>query len=201
MMIAARTFNHMAIAALIMLSGAAGPALAQTPPAQPEAEPVPFVIFEDPLGQSEAEAELDKSMTGSIMKPNELLNYCFNIADEATEARHAVLTEQLSEVEGKVDEKLDQLQLRIQKLRSWIERREQFLASANDSLVEIFQTMRPDSAASQLTEIGPGLAAAIIAKLEPKYSSAILAEMKPADAAKIATVLTGVLEADDKAKN
>jgi len=136
---------------------------------------------------------VDMTTTGSIKSEPELLSYCLNIHDDAREARTAVLTTRLTALESDVDAKLEQLSERIALLRTWTEKREKFLTKANDSLVQIFQTMRPDAAAQQFTEIGPGMAAAIISKLEPKYSSAILSEMKPADAAKIAMVLTNVL--------
>ena len=83
-------------------------------------------------------------------------------------------------------------------LQGWVQKRERFLSSANDSLVEIFQVMRSDAAALQLSEVGPAMAASIIAKLEPKYSSAIMAEMKPDEAAKITMILTNSLATDEQ---
>ena len=87
---------------------------------------------------------------------------------------------------------------RIAELKNWVKQREEFLDRTNKSLVEIFQTMRSDAAASQLTEIGPALPASIIANLEPKYSSAILAEMKATDAAKITMILTNSMVTDEQ---
>ncbi len=138
----------------------------------------------------------EETITGSIIRENELLSYCYNVSDAAAEVRSSMLKEKLEAIEEQVDQKLDRLASEIEMLKRWSLKRDQFLKSANDSLVEIFQSMRPDAAALQLTEVGPGLAAAIIAKLEPKTASAILTEMKPTDAATIATVLTKVLETD-----
>ena len=89
------------------------------------------------------------------------------------------------------------LENQITVLKTWTERREQFLNKASDSLIQIFQTMRPDAAAQQLTEIGPAVASSVIAKLQPKISSAILAEMKPDDAAKITIILSNAMVTDD----
>lgn len=136
--------------------------------------------------------ELDNSTTGSASGGIHGGNYCINILDEARETRNAVLTERLTTLEKQVDQKLDLMAERIAALKAWTERRDNFLKKSNDSLVQIFQSMRPDAAASQLTEIGPAMSASIIAKLEPKYSSAILTEMKPSDAAKITMVLTNL---------
>ena len=144
-----------------------------------------------------APAEIDTDLiTNSVMKESEILSYCFNVADAATETRNAILTERLAAIEKRVDGKLGKLAERIDELRKWTERRERFLKSGNAALVKIFQSMKPDAAALQLTELGPVTAAAIIIKLEPKVSSAILTEMKPAEAAKVATVLTSAIEAD-----
>ena len=139
---------------------------------------------------------LDPLVTGSISDREETFKYCLNISDAAAETRNAVVANQLRELSKEVDEKLDILDGRIAELRKWMEMRQTFLDSADDSLVKIFQAMRPDAAALQLTEVGPGMAAAIISKLSPKSSSAIMAEMKPADAAKITLVLTNAMVTD-----
>ena len=107
------------------------------------------------------------------------------------------MMKRMAQIEAEVDQKLDQLEERIAVLRSWTERRDEFLARSSESLIQIFQTMRSDAAALQLTELGPGVAASVVAKLEPKYSSAILAEMKPDDAAKITMILTSAMETDE----
>lgn len=145
--------------------------------------------------------ELDELKTGATIKDNELLKYCLNISDAASEARTSILKGQLETVEKQVDEKLDILARRIEILKVWTGRREVFLERANKSVVEIFQAMRPDAAASQLTELGPIISAAIIAKLEPKNSSAILTEMKPIEAAKITSILTSSMAKDDNVAN
>lgn len=139
---------------------------------------------------------IDPIITESVDSNKSQANYCLNILDEAKETRNAILTKRLTGLEKEIDQKLDLMAERIDTLKIWTKRREDFLSKANDSLVQIFQSMRPDAAASQLTEIGPAMSAAIIAKLEPKYSSAILTEMKPVDAAKITMVLTNVMVTD-----
>ena len=144
------------------------------------------------------ENELDMITTGAVTNRDESFKYCLNIFDEASEARHVILTKRLKEIEGQVDDRLDKLAVRISELKEWTQKRDDFLALANESVVQIFQSMRPDAAALQLTEVGPAMAASIIAKLEPKFSSAILTEMKPSDAAKIAVVLTNSMETDEK---
>ena len=144
----------------------------------------------DPLG------DIDPLTTGAVRKREEIFKYCLNISDAATETRTAVLAKHLKEMGEEVDEKLDQLDKQITVLQGWMVKRQEFLESANDSLIKIFASMRPDAAALQFTEIGPGKAAAIISKLEPGNASAILAEMKPADAAKITLVLSSAMKVE-----
>ncbi|MEM7069142.1 MAG: hypothetical protein AAF478_09680 [Pseudomonadota bacterium] len=142
--------------------------------------------------------EVDELTTGAVRKREEVFKYCLNVTDQALEARNAVLMRQLKEVEAQVDKKLDILAAQIEVLEMWTKKREAFLSNANESLVKIFQSMRPDAAAQQLTEMGAGTASSIIAKLEPKNSSAILAEMKPDDAAKISLILSNSMVTDAK---
>ena len=139
----------------------------------------------------------DNLITGSVMREGKMLSYCINISDAATETRNSILRKELKVIESRIDKKLEKLAVRIKELRSWTLRRENFLKTGNESIINIFQSMRADAAASQLTELGPVLAASIIFKLEPKTSSAILTEMKPKIAAKITTVLTSAVESDE----
>ena len=143
------------------------------------------------------DSDIDYETTGSVSRRYNGESYCINILDEAKETRNAILTERLTELESQVDRKLDLMAERIAVLKTWTEKREKFLEKTNDSLIQIFQSMRPDAAASQLTEIGPAMSASIIAKLEPKYSSAILTEMKASDAAQITVVLTKLAAQND----
>lgn len=137
---------------------------------------------------------VDDIITGAITDEQEMTSYCVNISDAAKEARTAILMKRLTETEAQVEAKLNELNSRISVLKNWIEQREKFLAKVDDSLVQIFQTMRADAAAQQFTEMGPAMSAAIISKLDPKYSSAIMTEMKPNAAAKIAMILTNMKE-------
>lgn len=137
----------------------------------------------------------DDITTGAIIRENELLGYCFNVADLAVEARGSFLKEELATIEADVDRKIEVLDRKIDELQRWYEKRDAFLASANQALVAIYQNMRPDAAAEQLSKLGPALSAAIIAKLEPRVASVILNEMKAEDAAAITAMLASAMEA------
>jgi len=180
---------HMTVLALLISIGF--PVQANTQSSQPQVQDndfrADFLMFD----------ELDELTTGAVRKREEVFKYCLNVSDQAMEARNAVMMKRMAKIEAEVDQKLDQLEERIAVLRTWTERRDEFLARSSDSLIQIFQTMRSDAAALQLTELGPGVAASVVAKLEPKYSSAILAEMKPDDAAKITMILTSAMATDE----
>lgn len=141
---------------------------------------------------------VDVLTTGSVARENELMNYCYNISDSAVEARSAVLKEQLEVIEKQVEERLVLLEEKTKELKEWMVKRESFVNKVNNSVVQIFQAMRPDAAASQFTELGPVVSASIISQLPPKASSAILTEMSPTDAAEVALVLTAALDGAKK---
>lgn len=138
------------------------------------------------------------ALRSSVASEHELNSYCYNISDSAVEARSAVLKDQLETVEKQVDEKLVLLEQKTSELKKWMIKRESFVNKVNNSVVQIFQAMRPDAAASQFAELGPVVAASIISQLPPKSSSAILTEMSPVDAAEVAMVLTSALEGGKK---
>jgi len=149
-------------------------------------------------GKAQPDETDDKNLvTGAIMRESDMYSYCLNISDAAIELRSVILNEELKSVESQAKNKLLLIESKIQELKKWTLKREKFLKSGNDALVKVFQTMRPDSAALQMTELESALAAAIIFKLEPKYSSAILSEMKPAVAAKIAVIITSAVNEND----
>lgn len=134
------------------------------------------------------------SITKSIIRDSEMLSYCINISDIASEARNSILKKKLESIELDVDKKLLTLATKIAELQKWSKKRDEFLENVSESLVKIFENMRPDAAALQFEEIGPIISSAIILKLDPKISSAILTEMSPTDAAKVAIILTSALE-------
>lgn len=140
---------------------------------------------------------LDGEATGTVIRENELLGYCMNITDLATETRNAILQESLSNAEAEVDAKLAVLEEKMATFEEWLKKREEFLQIANQSLIEIYKTMRPDAAAERMTELDPVVSAAIIAKLDPKVAGAILQEMKPDRAATITLVLSSAGETEN----
>jgi flagellar motility protein MotE (MotC chaperone) len=115
--------------------------------------------------------------------------YCANIADAAADARFAWQKETLASLEKEIEGRIKVLEQKRAEYEEWLRRRNEFLAKADEAIVEIYSRMRPDAAALQLANMHDEKAAAILAKLNPRNASAVLNEMEPARAAQ----LTGVL--------
>lgn len=152
-------------------------------------------------GSIGADVGISDFVVGAVMNNNDMLSYCLNISDAATEARNSILQKMMKETEVKIADKLVMLEEKTASLEEWVARRDDFMKSANQSLISIFESMRPDAAASQLTELKVGLAAAIILKLQPKVSSAIMTEIAPKHAAKITSMLTSAIDISDSSGN
>jgi flagellar motility protein MotE (MotC chaperone) len=67
-----------------------------------------------------------------------------------------------------------------------VQRRKEFLAKADESVVAVYAKMRADAAALQLTNMPEDNAAAILVKLNARTASAVLAEMEASRAAALA---------------
>jgi flagellar motility protein MotE (MotC chaperone) len=74
-------------------------------------------------------------------------------------------------------------------VEAWLKKREDFMALAEERLVDIYSKMRADAASAQIKELGPVTAAALLMKLQPRISSAILNEMPATDAARLASLM------------
>jgi flagellar motility protein MotE (MotC chaperone) len=132
-------------------------------------------------------------ITGTVDAPGSDLarGYCANIADTAAEARLALQRAKLAEAEKAIGFRLTALEMKTAEYKAWVERRDQFLKRATDSLVKIYTQMEPDAASLQLAAIDEETAAALLVKLEPQNASAILNEMAPEKAARLTATIAG----------
>ena len=126
--------------------------------------------------------------------PSEVERYCTAIADSARETRYALAEERLASLRRQIDEKRGALTQRTAELRDWVSRREAFLALADDRLVEIYGTMRPDTAGEQLALIEPAVGAALVMRLKPRQASGILAAMPTEKAAELVALISASSE-------
>lgn len=121
----------------------------------------------------------------------ELELLCSNIAEPAREKRYALQKAQLEELKTELEQRIERLEAKRVELEAWVARREEFARMANGSLVDVYASMAPDSAAERLANMESGLSAALLLKLKPRGAAAVLAEM---DAMK-ASVITGIMAA------
>jgi len=131
--------------------------------------------------------------TGAVDGPNSDLakSYCVAISSAAADARIAVQKAKLAEVEKQISQRIATLEAKTAEYKTWVDRRDEFLKRANNSLVKIYTQMEPDAAALQLVEMDEETAASLILKLEPQNASAILNEMVPEKAARLAGTISG----------
>lgn len=118
-------------------------------------------------------------------------SYCKGIADAAAEARFDWQAKVLMDLQKDLDARVGKLKAETEVIKKWIDRREQFMKKAHESLIQIYSGMRPDAASSQLIAMDIETAAAIILKLDPRIASAILNEMDPKKAAKLSLTISG----------
>ena len=131
-------------------------------------------------------AEKDKAMDAPMADGG----FCTNIKDVASEARAAFRLKKLKEVEKQIEDRIAALEEKSQEIKSWLERRENFIEKAQSQLVDIYKLMRPDAAALQISALDEMTAAAILLKLKPRTASTILNEMDPKMAARLASFVS-----------
>jgi flagellar motility protein MotE (MotC chaperone) len=125
--------------------------------------------------------------------------YCESIADAAADARYELQKQSLAKMEQEIEARIKVLEAKRAEYEKWLERRNEVLAKADESVVAIYSKMRPDASAVQLTNMDEQIAAAILTRLNPRIASAVFNEMEPAKAAQIANVMTDAPKPTDSA--
>lgn len=153
---------------------------------------VALLVCSLPLAASAQQRASEKAAepAANAVEPAKANQYCMNIADAATDARHAWQKEQLAALEKEIEERIKVLEQKRAEYEEWLRRRNEFLEKADQSIVAIYSRMRPDAAALQLANLDDETAAAILTKLNPRSASAVLNEMEPARAAQLTGVMT-----------
>ena len=128
-----------------------------------------------PLSGSESASEIEK--------------FCTGIADAARDRRYTLQAMELKKLQEDVDERIAALEAKRREYQEWMERREKFLEQAQDNVVKIYASMKPDAAAERLAVLKIELAAGILMKLEARKAGVILNEMN----SKAAAALTGIM--------
>jgi flagellar motility protein MotE (MotC chaperone) len=120
---------------------------------------------------------------------SEIQRFCSSIADAARDRRYALQKMEMETLQKEVDKRIALLEEKRVEYESWMKRRETFLAQAEDKVVKIYATMKPDAAAERLAQLDAHLAAGILMKLDSRRAGVILNEME----SKAAAALTGIM--------
>lgn len=131
----------------------------------------------------------NNGLPSSNASQDEISRFCGNIDSQAADARFELQSQQLQQLRAQIDERIKVLEAKRQDYENWLNKRNEFLAKAQDSLVNIISKMRPDAAAAQLALVDDFAAASIILKLSPRVSSAIMNELPPEKSANLTKVL------------
>lgn len=123
--------------------------------------------------------------------------FCESIIDPAREHRYLLKKQELETLLSDVNKRIDELNKRRAEHEEWIRRREEFAKRATANLVEIYSNMKPEAAASRLTELNQELAASLLLAISPRQASAILNEIDE----EVAAQLTGIMSASARSKD
>lgn len=183
----ARSTAGVFLAALLVATAASGGAHAEGKPAEgkaaespvPAAPPKVRVIGADGAAASAQAAE----------PLSDVERYCTNISDPAKDARAALQTQRLQELESQVTAKIDALEEKRKEYQDWLQQRQAFIESTSSVMLDIYSGMKPDAAAAQLAGLDRETAASLIAKMKSRTASAILSEMAAPVAAEIGSVI------------
>ncbi|MEQ1715887.1 MAG: hypothetical protein ABL907_07875 [Hyphomicrobium sp.] len=124
--------------------------------------------------------------------------YCASVQGEAEAAKLYLQRKELKKAQEALDQGAKKVEAKIEELKSWMKRREDFLSQAKDNLTAIYSKMPPEAAASRFLAMNETVAAAILSKLPPKGASAILAEMESVKAARLSSLLAGAADVAEK---
>jgi flagellar motility protein MotE (MotC chaperone) len=160
--------------------------LAASAPAAPEATAAPLPVEAPISGEPGPAADPLQASAGT---GTEIERFCSNIADAARDRRYALQAKELVILQQEVDKRIKLLEEKRAEYESWLKRRDEFLAKAEDGVVKIYAGMRPDAAAERLAELDVTLAAGILMKIDARKAGVILNEMER----KAAAMLTGIM--------
>ena len=119
--------------------------------------------------------------------------YCYQIADDARDARYARQKQKLQQMQRKLEGLLRQLEKKSADYRRWVERREAITRRMTRAMLDVYEKMEPEAAAAQIAQMQYAVAVAILTGLKPQKASAILTEMNPKDAGRLVDVIVGAV--------
>ena len=119
--------------------------------------------------------------------------FCQNVAVAAADARFALQTRKLNELQEGVAKRVAALEAKEAEVKALLGAHEEAKKRAEASLVGIYAKMRPDAAAGQIAALDDSIAAAVLSGLSARQSSAILNEIPAERAVKLVDTIAGLV--------
>lgn len=142
-------------------------------------------------------AAMEAGTPAAPTEQSEIERFCSNIADAARDRRYALQAQELETLQKDVDKRIKLLEEKRAEYEDWLKRREDFLSKAEDNVVDIYSTMKPDAAAERLAELDATLAAGILMKLDARKAGVILNEMERKAAAALTVIMVSAIRKED----
>ena len=133
-----------------------------------------------------------------VAVPTDAQRFCQNVAAAAADARFALQTRKLNELQAGIAERVAALEAKEAEVKAVLAAHDEAKKRAEDALVAIFGKMRPDAAAGQVAGLDDATAAAVLRGLTPRQSSAILNEIPAERAVKLVNTIAGLVPPPDK---
>lgn len=128
---------------------------------------------------------------------SEIERFCSNIADAARDRRYALQAKELQQLQAEIDERIRQLEEKRAEYETWMKKRQEFMALAEENVVQIYSKMKPDAAAERMEQLRAELAAAILMKLDARQAGVILNEMEKKSAAVVTSIMASAARKQD----
>ncbi len=117
--------------------------------------------------------------------------YCYNIADQARDARYLRQKRKIEEMERRLEKLTERLERKRAEFEEWVKRREAITRRVTASMLKVYEKMEPDAAAQQIRHMEYAVAVALLTGMKPEKASAILMEMDPKIAGRLVNVIVG----------
>ena len=130
--------------------------------------------------------------------PTDAQRFCQNVAAAAADARFALQTRKLNELQAGIAERVAALEAKEVEVKAVLAAHEEARKRAEDALVAIYAKMRPDAAAQQVAALDDATAAAVLRGLNARQASAVLNEIPAERAVKLVNTIAGLVPPPDK---
>lgn len=138
------------------------------------------------------------SAPAAAAAPTDAQRFCQNVAAAAADARFALQTRKLNDLQAGIAARVTALEAKEAEVRAVLAAHEEARKRAEEALVAIYAKMRPDAAAQQVAALDDATAAAVLRGLNARQSSAILNEIPAERAVKLVNTIAGLVPPPDK---